>query len=260
MGTPDPLDDASDPLPSPADGPDAADPTTDGEPEDKLFDAGSIVEAMGGARGLLEASIPGVVFATAYAISGAKLGVSVWIAVASAAVILVVALVQRRSVQQTVTGFIGILFGAGIVLITGRARDFFAISLVRNGAWLAAHAISMLVLWPLIGLIVGPFTGEGTAWRKDKARLRAYMWCTGVWVLVFAIRLAVQIPLYLDDKVVELGFVGVLLGLPLFFAACGLNYLILRRVPLAVRRDADDDGSSDDHRPDDPHPPIIAPG
>jgi hypothetical protein len=80
------------------------------------------------------------------------------------------------------------------------------------------------------------------------------MWCSVVWLFVFGIRLAVQVPLFRDDQVVALGFVGILLGLPLFLLACALNVVILVRVPLA-KRDSDGD---EDAEP--PHPPMVSPG
>lgn len=229
------------------------------EPDDDkgVFDTGSIVEALGGPRGLLESTIPGVVFAAVFAFTNPAFYPALWSAVGTAVLILVVALVQRRSVQQTISGFLGIALTAGIVIVTGRARDFFLVGLWRNAFWLAAHTISLIVRWPLIGLFLGPFTGEGLQWRKDPARLRAYMWCTVVWILVFGIRLGVQLPLFRGDEVVALGFAQVILGLPLFLAACGANYLILRRVPirlLSVPKDSDDD----EVHP--PHPPPITPG
>lgn len=221
--------------------------------EKGVFDTGSIVEALGGPRGLLESTIPGVVFAAVFAFTNPAFYPALWSAVATAVLILVVALVQRRSIQQTISGFLGIALTAGIVIITGRARDFFLVGLWRNAFWLAAHTISLLVRWPLIGLFLGPFTGEGVQWRKDPARLRAYMWCTVVWILVFGIRLGVQVPLFRGDEVVALGFAQVLLGLPLFLVACAANYFILARVPIRLKSVAKD---SDDE----PHPPPISPG
>lgn len=221
------------------------------DPE-KDFDTGSIVDALGGPRGLLESTVPGVVFASVFAFTNPNYTVPLASALGVAVVILVVALVQRRSVQQTISGFIGVALTAGIVLLTGRARDFFLVGLYRNAFWLGAHAITGLVRWPLIGLFLGPFTGEGVQWRKDPARLRAYQWCGLVWVAVFAIRLAVQLPLFRQDEVVALGLVGIVLGLPLFLAACAATYLILRRVPITRRSSGDD--------VDDPHIPPITPG
>jgi len=221
--------------------------------EQGVFDTGSIVAALGGPRGLLETTIPGVVFAVVFAFTNPAYYLALWSAVATAVLILVVALVQRRSVQQTLSGFLGIALTAGIVIITGRPRYFFLLGLWRNAFWLAGHTISLLVRWPLIALFLGPFTGEGVQWRKDPARLRAYLWCTVVWILVFGIRLGVQFELFSDDKVVALGFAQVILGIPLFLAACGATYLILRRVPIrlkSVSKDSDDE----------PHPPPISPG
>jgi hypothetical protein len=224
--------------------------------QEPLFSTQALVDAMGGTRGLIEATVPGLVFAVVFAFTSDGIGPALWAAVASALVILIVAVAQRRSVQQTISGFIGILFAAGIVLITGQARDFFLVGIWRNALWFGAHAISLLIRWPLIGLLLGPFTGEGTAWRRDPRRLRAYMWCSVVWLFVFGIRLAVQVPLFRDDEVVALGVVGVFLGLPLFLIACAINFVILVRVPLAKRDDAASDG--DDAEP--PHPPMVTPG
>jgi hypothetical protein len=231
----------------------ASEPSTE---SGESFDTGSIVDALGGPRGLVESTVPGVVFATIFAFTSPSFYPALWTAVGVAVAILILALVQRRSVQQTLAGFIGIALTAGIVLITGRARDFFLVGLYRNAVWLAAHAISGLVGWPLIGLFLGPFTGEGVQWRKDPARFRAYQWCGLVWVAVFAIRLGVQLPLFRGDHVVALGFAQIVLGLPLFLAACFANFLILRRVPITLRSEPEpEDGQ--DHTP---HPPPISPG
>lgn len=232
------------------DGSDAEEATT---ADDENFDAASIIAAMGGTRGLLESTIPGVAFAAVYAFTSDSIYPALWTAVVTGVIILAVALAQRRGIQQTVSGFIGIAIAAGIVLVTGQARDFFLVGLWRNALWLSAHTISLLIGWPLIGLLLGAFTGEGTAWRRDPPRKRAYMWCTVVWMFVFGLRLAVQVPLFRGDEVVALGFVGILLGIPLFAAGCLANYLILRRVPKTVNVDPDD-------ATEPPHPPIVTPG
>jgi hypothetical protein len=221
--------------------------------DDEKFDAAAIIAAMGGTRGLLESSIPGVAFAAVYAFTSSSVYPALWTAVATGIVILFVALAQRRSVQQTIAGFIGIAIAAGIVLLTGQARDFFLFGIWRNAIWMAAHAVSILIGWPLVGLLLGAFTGEGVAWRRDPPRKRAYMLCSLVWVFVFGIRLGVQVPLFRGDEVVELGLVGILLGIPLFALGCYLNYLILKRVPKTVTDDPED-------RTEPPHPPIVSPG
>ena len=76
--------------------------------EEKAFDTGSIIDALGGPRGLLESTIPGVVFATVFAFTNPNYTIALACALGVAVVILIVALVQKRSVQQTISGFIGV--------------------------------------------------------------------------------------------------------------------------------------------------------
>jgi hypothetical protein len=107
-------------------------------------------------------------------------------------------------------------------------------SLLKNSASALVCAISALVRWPVVGLVVGPVTGEMLAWRSDPARLAAYRLATWVWVGMFLVRLAVQFPLYLADQTVLLGTLNAfVLGLPLFGLAVWLSWVILRRVPPA---------------------------
>jgi hypothetical protein len=86
----------------------------------------------------------------------------------------------------------------------------------------------------LIGVVVGPATGEMFAWRQDRRRLIAYQRATWLWVGLFVVRLAVQLPLYLAENVTLLGTLnGTVLGIPLFALTIWLSWLVLKPVPLA---------------------------
>ena len=78
-------------------------------------------------------------------------------------------------------------------------------------------------------MILGPLTGEGLRWRDDPDRVRRYTQASWVWVGVFALRLAVQLPLYLAGAVLALGIARTAMGLPIFLVAIWLSYLILER-------------------------------
>jgi len=193
-----------------------------------------VAELFGGPRGLVDAGIPGAVFAVAYAVTGSDLQLSAWIAVGCGVALAGLSVVQRRPVQQAIAGLIGVGLMAFIASRTGRAEDFFLPSLIKNAAYGGAYAISALVRWPLMGVFLGPVLGEGFAWRKDPVRLRAYTLVTWLWAGMFAIRLLVQIPLYLAGAVTALGFAGIPLGLPLFALTGWLTYQVLRKAPRAV--------------------------
>ena len=65
-------------------------------------------------------------------------------------------------------------------------------------------------------------------WRKDPALLRIYSRASWIWVAVFVVRLAVQLPLYLADELVALGVAKTAMGFPIFALAVWLSYLVLR--------------------------------
>lgn len=71
------------------------------------------------------------------------------------------------------------------------------------------------------------------AWRQNPARYRAYVWATWIFVAMFLVRVAVQVPLSIADQTVLLGLLnGLVLGIPLFALAIWLMWLVLRRVPV----------------------------
>ncbi len=88
--------------------------------------------------------------------------------------------------------------------------------------------MSIVVGWPLVGLVVGLLRGEGTAWRADRfARTRA-TWATWAWVAMFALRLAVQVPLYLGASVAWLGTARLVMGVPLWALTLWVTWLLVR--------------------------------
>jgi hypothetical protein len=102
--------------------------------------------------------------------------------------------------------------------------------LIQLGYGLAL-LISIVVGWPLVGVIAGPLLGEGSTWRDDPARRRLYVRLSWLWVAMFALRLLVQVPLYRHDQVVALGLVRLLMGWPLYLLVGFLTYAWIRRAP-----------------------------
>lgn len=193
-------------------------------------DGFNVAEAIGGPRGLIDNGLPGVCVVIAYTITR-DLTSAVWVAVGVAAVLMVIRLAKRETVKHVVSGLVGIAIGAFIASRTGRPEDFYVFGLFINVGYAAAYAVSILVRWPLLGVIVGPMTDEGFRWRRDPARLRAYSRASWIWVAMFLLRLAVQYPLYAAGLVGALGTARILMGFPLFGFAIYLSWLILRRVP-----------------------------
>ena len=115
-------------------------------------------------------------------------------------------------------------------LLTGRAEDYFLPGLLTNVAWLLAILVSVILRWPLLGFVLGLATGSLTAWRENNAMRGAAYLASYVWFALFALRLLVQVPLYIADKVEWLGVARVLMGLPLFALVIIFTWLIFRTV------------------------------
>ena len=191
----------------------------------------SFVDAIGGVRGLVESTLPGLVFVLVF-VPTRELTPALVAALGVALAAVVVRLVQRTPVTQALSGVLGIAVGVAWAWWSGRAQDFFAGGLLANVGYLLAMIASIAVRWPAVGVVVGLLRGEDTAWRTDPERAherRRFVWATWVLAAVFALRLAVQVPLYLagEDAVGALGAAKLAMGLPLFAVGLWITWLLV---------------------------------
>jgi hypothetical protein len=194
------------------------------------FDHKSILKTMGGWQGIAESVTPGFCFVLVFSLSrDAALGV-IWATVLSVVFILV-RLLRRKPLIQALSGLLGILLAAWLALRDGGAtRDYFVTGFVTNLAYLVPLGVSILVRWPLVGVLMGMLLREGTAWRKNRYEMRVFTLATMLWVGLFAARLLVQYPLYLANNLEALGIMRLAMGLPLYAAVLWLNWLMVRGV------------------------------
>jgi hypothetical protein len=119
-----------------------------------------------------------------------------------------------------------------LVLVTGDANANYLPGFLINAGYGLAFLVSVLVRRPLVGVITGLLTSD-TDWGRDPVLRRAATGLTLLWVLLFAVRLVVEVPLYLaGDKVVELGIARIVLGLPLYSIVLVVTVLVVQ----ALRR------------------------
>ncbi|MHA7219495.1 DUF3159 domain-containing protein [Arthrobacter sp. MDT1-48-3] len=197
-----------------------------------------VLSSIGGVQGLAESIAPGLVFTVLFTIT-TDLPVSLVAALAVSAVFTGIRLVSRTPVTQALAGLVGVAFCAFVALRTGNAEDFFLPGFFINGAYILAMAASVVLRWPFAGLLFGLLRNEGIEWRKDPVRVRAYSLATWIIVSVLALRLVVQVPLYLTENVAALGSMRVAMGLPLYALGLWLAWVVSRPRP------ADSDSDSD---------------
>lgn len=222
-----------------------------------------MVDSVGGIRGVVEAMAPGLVFVVLY-VATRELMPPLVASLAVAVAAVAARLVQRTPVTQAFGGLFGVAIGVFWAWRSGDATQYFAYGLWTNGAYLAVMLVSVAVSWPIVGVVVealrggfgatsqparqpGPATDQAdqtdgdpveaaapapvfsTAWRSDPALLRRYTLATWLWIGMFALRLAVQIPLYFSSSVGWLGTARLVMGVPLWALVLWGTWLLVRR-------------------------------
>jgi len=191
--------------------------------------------AIGGWRGMIDSGVPTLVFVIAYVVTGQNLGISLWAAIGSGVIIAIWRMIRHEPLGQVLAGFVGVGISAAFAKYTGKAENYFIPGFLQNLGYGLAFLISIIVRWPLLGIVIGYLTGDGTSWRQDKDLRRTYAAASWIWVALFFGRLAVQVPLYLAGAVGALGVMKIVMGVPLYVAAAYFTYRLLRPIWVAKR-------------------------
>lgn len=206
-------------------------------------DRDKIVQALGGKKGLFDSGIPSIVFLVVFNLRD-DVREAAMVALALSAILGVFRLLRREKLQSAVTGVIGVLICYLLVRSTGKAEDFYLPGLFINAGYGALYLVTNVAGWPIIGLVLGPLLGEDLHWRKVPERKRAYQRAGWLWVGLFLLRIAVQLPLYLAGYINALGIARLVMGYPLFIAVAWGTWLIIKQVPVAKKPEISEDSSS----------------
>ena len=199
--------------------------------------AGALLAAIGGARGLIESIVPGLGFLVTYTITQ-NLVPSVLAPLALAVVFIVVRVVTRQPVTTALAGALGIGISAALALLTGNANDNFVPGFFINGGVLLVMIVSLLARRPFVGVIVGLLLGDDD-WRRNAAKMRVAAVATVLWATLSAVRLAVQVPLYLAESTEALAATKLVMGVPLYAALLWVTWLLVRTAWRAREEPAD---------------------
>ena len=195
-------------------------------------DRDKVVNALGGKKGLIDSGLPSVLFLIVFNIAD-NLRTAVYAAVITSALLTILRLIKKDTIQHVISGFIGVAFCAYLANRTGNATDFFLPKFLTNLVYGTVYLIGNVAGWPILGLVLGPILGENLLWRKNPERKKAYIRAGWLWVAMFYLRLLVQVPIYLSgpENLNLLGSVNLAMGYPLFAAAAWGSWLIIKKVP-----------------------------
>jgi hypothetical protein len=199
------------------------------------LDGKSLLEGMGGKLGITETILPSVLFGGSFALTGQAI-VSVSLAAGTSALFILYRLITRKSAVSALIGAIAVGFASWLALRDGgEAVDYFVPGFITNAVYGSLLLISILVRWPIIGVLVEILRGNAASWRKDRKKVTIYSLVTAMWVGFFSLRLAVQVPLYLAGSAELLATARVAMGPPLYALVILASWLILRATVLRTR-------------------------
>ncbi|MGG7099433.1 DUF3159 domain-containing protein [Rhodococcus sp. 24CO] len=180
----------------------------------------SVMDQLGGVSGLVYTSLPILIFVPVNSIW--NLTAAIWAAVGVAVLIAAWRVFRKESIQPAISGVLGVAVSAFIAHRTGDAKGYFLFGIYTSLAYGAAFVVSILIRWPLVGVIWGFLNGHGNLWRRHKGAVRAYDIATAAWALVFGARYIVQSQLYDTDHTGWLAVARIAMGWPL----AGLAFVV----------------------------------
>ena len=112
----------------------------------------SVVDAIGGVRGLVESVVPTLLFVILFLLTR-----NVVIASAASLAVVAIALIWRivtkSQVTPAISGAIGVALGAFIAIKSGNGSGFYVPGLVTNAVYAIGLLLSVLVRHPAVGYV-----------------------------------------------------------------------------------------------------------
>lgn len=188
----------------------------------------SVLGAIGGWLGIVESILPALVFVTILSLTKNTVA-AVLSAVSISAFFLLLQIIRKKPLTQAIAGAIGIGISAFLPLREGgQAADYFVQGFFTNAIYATVLLISVIIRWPIVGLLVGALLGDVKAWRSDKPLARRYQIATFLWIGLFSARLLVQVPLYFAGQTELLGIFRIAMGVPLYALCIWFTWLLIR--------------------------------
>ncbi|MBK7723515.1 MAG: DUF3159 domain-containing protein [Austwickia sp.] len=190
-------------------------------------------EVLGGWRGAAETAVPTIAFVVVWMLTHAVLAAVVASAVA-VVLLAAVRLVQGQTVRYALSSVLTTVIAAALALRSGRAEDAFLPGILWNAALAAGGVVSIAVRWPVVGFMVAAGHPDAATdvsvyrtWRQVPGMVTVCQRLTAVLVVLFGVRLAIMLPLYLNAQVEWLGVAKIVLGWPAYLAAIAVMASIL---------------------------------
>lgn len=179
---------------------------------------------IGGPRGAIESILPPLLFVSVF-VATSSIGWAVGVAVALAVAFAIWRIAEGKRPTRVIWALLVVMICAYVAVKTNSAVAFFWPRVLINLISALAFAVSILVRWPLLGVIVGPIVGTRMRWRQDPDLVRAYGRASWLWVALCLLRAAVLFPLIENNLLWGLAVTGAI-----FYGLVALTVVLSWRV------------------------------
>jgi hypothetical protein len=205
--------------------------TDESTDESRAVTEAALFEAFGGVRGMVETTVPGLVFVAIYTVNR-DIHIAAIVAVSLSVLLGLARLARKDTLKHAFSGVFGVAFGAVFAMMSGNAKNFYLPGMLYTLGLAVAYCVSALAGFPLLGLILGPVFKENLSWRdRNPGRRVAYTKASWAWGIILLAKSAILFPLYWWGNATQLGWVKVALGIPPFLLCVYLSWIFLAKAP-----------------------------
>jgi hypothetical protein len=184
-----------------------------------------IGEMIGGRRGVIDASVPGITLVIVDTF--APLTWAIVVSFVAAVILAVIRAIRREPLRQAAMGLLGLAGAAALAAFTGQAKRYFLPGILINAVYAVLAIASIAVKRPALGYVAAMLDRGYGHWQNHPPLRRAATIATAMWAAVFALRAIVQGYLYVHGHVHWLAPVRLGMGLPLWgLAVAGTLFVI----------------------------------
>ena len=204
-------------------------------PAHKELSVGSFLSLFGGVKGLIDSSVPVLVFIGVRLFS--NLNTAIIAAVVSGVLILILRQARGESLQQAFSGFFGLLIAVVFARATGTGKGFFLPGIILTAVSGLGFLVSLLVRRPAIALVLVAIDPKYAVWKTHEPLRQACARATGLWAATFFIRAAVAtaVALTVGDNAKDNAILFVVIQVEryaLMIAAALYTVAVVKRVPV----------------------------
>ena len=190
----------------------------------------AVMEALGGARGLLDSALPATVFVLVR-LATSSLSTAIVVSLVSGVLLLLIRMRRGEPLQQVGSGFFGLVLAVLVARATGTGKGFFLPGILTTAATGVGFVVSLAVRRPAVGLALAAYDAKYADWATHPGLRRACQLATAFWAVTFFVRAGVAYGVYRlpGDRDGLLLVVVNAVKWPLIAAAALLTVVLVRR-------------------------------